>query len=185
MSFDVVVAVDRAWGIGKDNALPWPRLRGDLAHFKRVTSAASEGRHNAVVMGRRTWDSVGGKPLPNRTNVVISRRPLVVPAGVIAAGSLDDALAAVREVDGEAETTFVVGGAEIYRLAFDHPALRWVYLTRIDGAYACDTVIPDLDARGFVVDATWAGACDAVDNAVHYRIERLTGAPSSSTRRTT
>ena len=75
MSFDVVVAADQDWGIGKDNALPWPKLRGDLRHFKRITSTASEGRKNAIVMGRKTWESkeVGCAPLPNRVNVVVSR----------------------------------------------------------------------------------------------------------------
>src|SRR5262245_14683297 len=90
--FDIVLAADLDWGIGKDNALPWPKLRGDLQHFMRVTSTASEGRRNAVVMGRRTWQSkeVAGKPLPNRLNVVVSRSALAVPPGVIVAHSLDE-----------------------------------------------------------------------------------------------
>lgn len=165
--FDAVLAVDRTWGIGRDNQLPWPRLRGDLQHFKRVTSS---GATNAVIMGRKTWDSIDGKPLGGRTNVVISRRALVVPAGVIVVPSLDEAVAAAA---GAATDAFVIGGAQIYALAFAHPALRWVYLTRVDGAYACDTHVPDLDARGFVADLAWAGACSAEDNGVRYTIERL------------
>jgi dihydrofolate reductase len=168
--FDIVVAADREWGIGKDNALPWPKLKGDLAHFKRVTSDAPEGQRNAVIMGRRTWESaeVAGRPLPRRLNVVISRHTLTVPEGVIAAPSLDDALAAAAGV----ATTFVVGGAQVFREAIDHPALRYIYLTRVDGAFGTDTHLPDLDARGFVVDA-WAGACEGEDAGVRYRIERL------------
>src|SRR5512135_3645463 len=124
MSFDVVVAADREWGIGKSNGLPWPKLKGDLAHFKRVTSEASEGRRNAVIMGRRTWESaeVAGRPLPRRLNIVITRRGLTPPGGVLVVGSLDAALDAARE----AESTFVVGGAEIFREAFAHPQLRYV-----------------------------------------------------------
>lgn len=169
MNFDAVVAVDRAWGIGKDNALPWPRLKGDLQHFKRITTTASEGRINAVIMGRKTWDSVNGKPLPGRRNIVISRRALSLPTGVELSTSIDGALA----LTGDAESTFVIGGAEIYRLAFDHPGLRFVYLTRIDATYETDAHLPNLDDRGFVVDAGWAGACTLEDNGVHYRIERL------------
>jgi dihydrofolate reductase len=171
VSFDVVVAADLDWGIGRANALPWPRLRGDLAHFRRVTSEASEGRQNAVVMGRKTWASaeVQGKPLPRRVNVVISRLGVAVPEGVRAAGSLDAGLAAAAD----AETIFVVGGAEIFREAFAHPQLRYVYLTRVAGRFGCDAHIPDLDARGFLPDA-WPGACAAEDSGVAYRIERLT-----------
>ena len=174
MTFDVVVAADREWDIGKSNGLPWPKLKGDLAHFKRVTSEASEGRRNAVIMGRKTWESaeVAGRALPRRLNVVITRRGLTPPDGVVVVGSLDAALDAA----GEAETTFVVGGAEIFREAFAHPQLRFVYLTRVDGVFGCDTQIPDLDALGFQ-RTEWAGACEADENGIRYRIERLAPTP--------
>lgn len=169
--FDIVVAADLEWGIGKDSGLPWPKLSGDLQHFKRVTSACSEGKRNAIVMGRKTWDSkeVAGRPLPRRLNIVISRSAMTVPAGVLAARSLDEALAAVTD---DVETTFVVGGAQIFREAFEHAALRYVYLTRVEGRFGCDVMIPDLDARGFVA-VPWDGAMVGEDNGVRYRIERL------------
>ena len=174
MSFDVVLAADRDWGIGKtDGPLPWPRLSGDLAHFRRVTSDAPAGRRNAIVLGRRTWESpeVAGKPLPKRLNVVISRHGLSVVEGVIAVTSLDDALAAARR-DATVETIFVVGGGQIFQEAFADPRLERVYLTRIDGRFGCDITIPDLDSLGFVADS-WDGARDGEDNGVRYRIERL------------
>lgn len=170
--FDVVVAADRAWGIGKAGALPWPRLRGDLQHFKRVTTTTRDpARQNAVVMGRKTWESkeVAGQPLPNRRNVVVSRRSdLALPDGVVLAPSFDAALAAA----GDVEATFVLGGAELFRLAFEHAALRWIYLTRVDARYDCDTHIPDLEARGFRRDSAWPGEQAGEDNGVRYRIER-------------
>ena len=168
MTFDVVVAADLDWGIGKDSGLPWPRLKADLAHFKAITSTASAGRRNAIAMGRRTWESkeVAARPLPRRLNIVISRHTLIVPEGVVAATSLDDAL--VHR--GDAEAMFVVGGAEIFRQAFTHEALRWVYLTRVVGRFGCDTHIPDLDA-GFIADG-WPAA-EHEDGGVRYRIERL------------
>ena len=174
MSFDVVLAADRDWGIGKsDGPLPWPRLSGDLAHFRRVTSDAPAGRRNAIVLGRRTWESpeVAGKPLPKRLNVVISRHALSVVEGVIAVTSLDDALAAARR-DPTVETIFVVGGGQIFHEAFTDRRLARVYLTRIDGRFGCDIKIPDLDALGFVSDS-WDGTRDGEDNGVRYRIERL------------
>jgi dihydrofolate reductase len=169
VSFDVVVAADLDWGIGKDDGLPWPKLRGDLRHFKRITSTASEGRRNAIVMGRKTWESkeVDRRPLPNRVNVVVSRGAYEVPAGVVAARSLDEALAVPN-----VESVFVVGGAELIVAALERPDLRYVYLTRVESRYECDTKMPDLDARGFVRDA-WDGELDAHEHDVHFRIERL------------
>jgi dihydrofolate reductase len=167
--FDIVLAADLDWGIGKAGGLPWPKLRGDLQHFKRTTSTASEGRRNAVVMGRKTWESkeVAGKPLPNRLNVVVSHQALAVPPGVVLARSIDAAL----EVGG-VESIFVVGGAGLLRDAIDRPDLRFVYLTRIEQRFDCDVRIPDLDARGFVRDA-WEGEREAEEFDTRYRIERL------------
>jgi dihydrofolate reductase len=167
--FDIVLAADLDWGIGKANALPWPKLRGDLQHFKRVTSTATEGRRNAIVMGRKTWESkeVAGKPLINRLNVVVSRGALVVPAGVVVARSVDDAL-----TTGGVETIFVVGGAGLIREVIERTDLRYVYLTRIEQQFDCDVRIPDLDERGFVRDP-WDGERVTEEYDVRYRIERL------------
>jgi dihydrofolate reductase/thymidylate synthase len=170
VSFDVVVAADLDWGIGKDQSLPWPKLRGDLRHFKRITSTTSTpGRKNAIVMGRKTWQSkeVGERPLPDRLNVVVSRGELTVPPGVIPARSLDEALA-VRDV----ETVFVVGGAILLIEAIERRDLRYVYLTRIEERYDCDVRMPDLDARGFAKVA-WEGEQSGEEHGVRYRIERM------------
>lgn len=172
MSFDVVVAADLDWGIGKENGLPWPKLKGDMAHFRRITSAAAEGKLNAIIMGRKTWVSreMGGQPLPNRLNVVVTRQGVGVPEGVVVAGSLDAALMAARgdNIDG----VYLIGGAELIRHAIDHADLRWIYLTRIDARFGCETFIPDLDAAGFV-KVEWDGEQVCEDNGVRYRIERL------------
>ncbi|MEO7092626.1 MAG: dihydrofolate reductase [Polyangiales bacterium] len=172
MTFDVVVAADLDWGIGSANGLPWPKLSGDLAHFRRLTSAAAEGKRNAIVMGRKTWESteVKGRPLPKRLNVVISRSTLVVPDGVGAARSLDEALDATAAPD--IDTAFVVGGAQIFKEAFAHAALRFIYLTRVEGRFDCDTHIADLDALGFRA-VEWDGAFEGEDSGIRYRIERL------------
>lgn len=171
--FDVVIAVDRRWGIGKAQALPWPRLRGDQRHFRRLTSAASPGRCNAIVMGRRTWDSaeIAGRPLRDRLNVVVSRGEPAVPAGVLVAHSLDEALAAVAaRVD--VDHTYLVSGAGLLASALTHPALRYIYLTRVDATFDCDVRIPELDALGFV-HAPWDGEFASEDGGVRYRVERL------------
>ena len=170
--FDIVVAADLDWGIGKASGLPWPRLRGDLQHFKRITSTAADGKLTAIVMGRKTWQSaeVGSKPLPKRLNVVITRsHDFEVPADVAVANSLDAALEAAYGPD--IETVFVVGGAEIYREALGHPELRWIYLTRVEGHFACDAYLPNLDI-GFT-RVPWDGEQELEDNGVRYRFEKL------------
>ena len=167
--FDIVVAADLDWGIGKDNGLPWPKLRADLRHFKKTTSTASPGKRNAIVMGRKTWESkeVGSTPLPNRLNVVVSRSAYEVPAGVVAARTLDEALA-VPDV----ESIFLVGGANVLLEAIERPDLRHVYLTRVETRYDCDVRMPNLDQRGFVKQA-WEGELAAEEHEVKFRIQRL------------
>ncbi len=144
--FDVVVAADEAGGIGRDGDLAW-RLKGDMAYFKRLTSEAPEGQRNAVIMGRKTWDSIPERfrPLRRRHNIVITRNAaLPVPDGVGLAGSLDDALAQATAL--EAATTFVIGGATIYAQALERADCRRVYLTRVQGAFGCDAFLPPLPA---------------------------------------
>jgi dihydrofolate reductase len=167
--FDIVVAADLDWGIGKDNGLPWPKLRADLRHFKKTTSTASPGHRNAIVMGRKTWESkeVGCAPLPNRLNVVVTHNALEVPTGVVVARSLDEALS-VPDV----ESIFVVGGAGVIMASIDRPDLRHVYLTRVEGRFECDVKMPNLDERGFVKEA-WDGEIGAEEHEVKFRIQRL------------
>ena len=168
--FDVVVAADLDWGIGKDNGLPWPKLRADLRHFKKTTSTTvMAGKRNAIVMGRKTWESkeVGKAALPNRLNVVVSNSAYEVPAGVVAARSLDEALS-VPDV----ESIFIVGGAGVIVHALERDDLRFVYLTRVESRFECDVKMPNLDERGFVKDL-WDGELKAEEHEVKFRIERL------------
>jgi len=146
-TFDCVAAADAAGGIGKDNDLPWPRLSGDLAFLRRITSTAPPGTENVVIMGRVTWESVPSQkqPLPGRANVVVSRQALTLPPGVLLARSLEAALAVPA-----AAGRFVIGGAQLFRQAFAHPACRFLYLTRLQAIFACDAFLPPLD--GFTLD---------------------------------
>ncbi|MBI2388798.1 MAG: dihydrofolate reductase [Deltaproteobacteria bacterium] len=134
----LVVAVARNGVIGKDGGLPW-RIPEDLRHFKRVTVG------HAVIMGRKTWDSIG-RPLPDRRNIVVTRRPheLAVPAGVEVAGSFDEALSLARRTDDEPR---VIGGAELYRLAL--PCATRVFLTEVDRDVEGDAFLPPFDRSAF------------------------------------
>lgn len=148
-TFDCVVAADLGDGIGKDNDLPWPRLPTDLRHFRDLTSRAAAGRRNAVIMGRRTWDSVPAKlrPLPNRWNLIVSRGQPALAGDARVAPSLDQALALASAAD-DVDGVFVIGGGQLFAEAFAHPACRDVVLTRIDARFDCDAHIPDV-TRGF------------------------------------
>lgn len=137
MGLAAVVAVDDQRGIGKDGDLPW-RIPADMAHFKSLTIGSG---NNAVIMGRTTWQSIPARfrPLPNRLNIVLSRRGLEVPDGVEVAGSLPEAL----ERASDAEHVFAIGGAQVYQEAMRHPQCEALYITRVDGVFECDTYFPD------------------------------------------
>lgn len=123
--------------IGRDNALPW-RLPRDMKFFMTTTQG------HPVIMGRRTYESMG-RPLPRRTNIVVTRNPEYRLAGARVVADLPAALAeAERQCrrDG-VEEAFVIGGAELYRLAAER-ADR-LYVTRIDAEVAGDTYFPEID----------------------------------------
>ena len=127
-----VVAMARNGVIGKDNQLPW-RLPADLRHFKAVTMG------KPVVMGRRTYESIG-RPLPGRTNIVVTRDPAYTTEGCVVVHSVEEALTAT----GAAEEVMIIGGAELYRQLL--PRADRIYLTRIEEDVAGDTYFPQLDA---------------------------------------
>lgn len=126
----LIVAVAQNGVIGDRNALLW-HISEDLKHFKALTSG------HPVVMGRKTYESLG-RPLPNRTNVVISRQELEIP-GCRVVHSLDEALALFP---GD-EEVFIIGGAQIYAEAL--PRADRFYLTRVFHDYEGDTRFPEWD----------------------------------------
>jgi dihydrofolate reductase len=126
----IIVATDSNMGIGVNNALPW-RLPEDLAYFKRTTSG------HAIIMGRKSFESIG-RPLPNRRNIVISRNTAWTHEGVECVHSLE---AAMQLVEGQ--DAFVIGGAEIYKLAL--PYVDRLLVTEIDRRFDCDAFFPAID----------------------------------------
>jgi dihydrofolate reductase len=128
----MIAAMGRNRVIGSQGQLPW-KLRDDLRLFRENTTG------HAVVMGRKTWDTLD-KPLPNRTNIVLTRQPdLDVPTGVHVVRELDQALALCAE-DSE---PFIVGGGQVYRLFLPH-ATR-IHLSIVDLEPPGDATFPELD----------------------------------------
>jgi dihydrofolate reductase len=146
VKFSIVVAADKKLGIGKDNTLPW-RLQGDLKFFKKLTTQAPSGKQNAVIMGRKTWDSLPErfKPLPDRLNIVVSRKKdLMLPDDCQLVHSLDEAFKLCRANPDLAEI-FVIGGGEIFSQALEHSDLKRVYLTEIEEDFHCDRFFPSYE----------------------------------------
>lgn len=126
----IIVATDERGAIGRDGGLPW-RLPDDLRRFKALTMG------KPIVMGRKTWDSIG-KPLPGRHNIVVTRDAGLALEGATVVNSLDAAIAAA----GDVPEICIIGGAEIYRLAL--PATDVIHLTRVHAAVVADTYFPEL-----------------------------------------
>jgi len=131
----LIVAIAANGVIGKDNALPW-HIPEDLKWFKENTLG------KPVIMGRRTWDSIG-RPLPKRPNIVVTRQGDWRADGAHAAHSLDEALALAARLAPEAAELMVIGGNALFAEAL--PRAARLYLTEIARAYDGDTVFPPLD----------------------------------------
>ena len=131
----LIAAVARNGAIGKNNQL-LVHLPGDLPRFKKLTLGCP------VIMGRKTWDSIG-RPLPQRRNIVITRNTLWQADGAEAAASVAAALASVA---GEPKA-FVIGGAQIYAQAL--PLADELVLTEIDADFEGDVFFPEWDRTGF------------------------------------
>jgi dihydrofolate reductase len=134
----LVLAMDAQRGIGVDNTLPW-RLPEDMAHFKRVTTG------HPVIMGRKTFDSIG-RPLPGRRNIVITRNREWRHDGVETAASLDEAIALAGI--GAAS---IIGGAQVFAEAMG-VADRMI-VTHIEHTYRCDTFFPPIDPAAWRASA--------------------------------
>lgn len=129
--FAVIVAVAANGVIGDGNRLPW-RLPADLRHFRALTTG------HAIIMGRRTWESLPGA-LPGRQSIVVSRDASYAAAGADVVTSLEDALRAVRMP----APAFCIGGGELYRAAL--PKATTLYLTEIHREYPGDVFFPPPD----------------------------------------
>ena len=130
----LIVAYGRNGEIGAHGDLPWGRnLPGDLAQFKRRTTGGS------IIMGRRTFESIGKRPLPDRENIVVSSTPAGV-SGVLTALSLESAYALARY------PIFIIGGARLYRAAL--PTVDVIYATEVDATFPdADTFFPKLSSE--------------------------------------
>ncbi|GAA4350098.1 dihydrofolate reductase [Microbacterium rhizosphaerae] len=151
--------------IGAEGGMPW-HVPEDFAHFKELTLGSP------VVMGRRTWDSLPDRfrPLPGRANIVVTRNPEWSADGAVRAASLDEALADAEERVGDADTVWVIGGAELFGLAMaDADVLE---VTELDLEVAGDTFAPDRDGWRVVAAEPGRDAWSTSRTGIRYRFLR-------------
>lgn len=127
----MIVAVDETRAIGKDNRLLW-NIPEDLKRFKELTTG------HAVIMGENTYHSIG-RPLPNRTNIIVTLNIELELPGCLVVHSIEEALERAKEK--ELEEVFVIGGASIYKQFL--PLIERLYLTLVQGTHEADTFFPD------------------------------------------
>ncbi|PKQ65882.1 hypothetical protein BZG02_02445 [Labilibaculum filiforme] len=133
MNISIIVAVSRNQVIGKDNQLIW-KLSADLKRFKALTTG------HTIIMGRKTFESIG-KPLPNRTSVIITRQADYAVEGCVVANSLEEALAK----SADQEEVFIIGGGTIYKEAI--AMANKVYYTKVHKNFEGDTFFPVMDTK--------------------------------------
>ena len=137
MTINAILAHDEHYAIGEKNGLPWPRSDADMKWFQDCTKG------HVVVMGRRTWESLGEKKLPKRVNVVVTRSRL--NGGVpdkVCSGSMKDILSSLEKEYPHLKI-WIIGGAEIYKQAL--PFCDNIYVTQFKGSFEADTFFPVSD----------------------------------------
>ena len=152
--FKLIVAVCENNGIGKNNNLPW-RLKSEMAYFARMTKDVKcSTKQNAVIMGRKTWESIPEKfrPLKGRLNIVLSSLPterISDNKDVLVCKSYEEAVLRVSDMseDNRIESCWIIGGSSVYEEAMKNPRLDRIYLTKIMKNFDCDTYFPNIDSE--------------------------------------
>lgn len=133
MTVNAILAHDDKYGIGKNGGLPWPHNSSDMKWFRECTNG------HVVVMGRKTWESLGSKKLPNRTNIVVTRSEIEGDPDCKYNGDMTK-LVSLLKVEYPDLKTWIIGGADIYKQTL--PLCDSIYLTHLKGDYECDTFVP-------------------------------------------
>ncbi|MCL4128488.1 UNVERIFIED_CONTAM: hypothetical protein GTU68_044327 [Idotea baltica] len=131
----IIAAIAKNNALGKNNDLIW-HLPADLKRFKKITTG------HYIIMGRNTFESIG-KPLPNRTTIIITRNKDYFKDGCLIAHSLEQAL----ELAKEEEHVFLIGGAQIYKYAMEHNLVDFLDITLVHHEFEADVYFPEIDTN--------------------------------------
>ena len=144
MGVNIIVAYCNGNGIGKNNALPW-YIPQDLKHFSKLT----KGNNNMIVMGRKTWDSLPRKPLPKRFNAIVSNHLMIDNETTKTFKSLTQVVDFYRQ--NGYETLWVIGGAEIYKMALALDIVDEIHVTEIEEKHDCDVFFSEISKDSFKI----------------------------------
>lgn len=153
---NVIAAVDQSMGIGLNGVLPW-NIKREFQYFLKMISTAKSGKRNAVIMGRKTWDTmehVTQKPFKGVLNIVLSRslsQHSINYADTLVLDSLESAIACLSQPSfRNIDQVWVVGGAQVYERALKSQNFHRLYLTRINRNYECDSFFPSFKEDDYV-----------------------------------
>lgn len=164
MKLALIVAAAANNVIGNENRLPW-HLPADLKYFKAQTLG------KPIIMGRKTFESIG-KPLPGRTNIVVTRQPAWnAPENVLVAHDLDAAIGLAENVAPGADEAMIIGGAEIYRASINRA--QKIYLTRIEKNFSGDAYFPELSPEEWLKVSAIDGEPDSSEPHQFLVFERI------------
>jgi dihydrofolate reductase len=136
---NMIAAISKRGGIGLNNKIPW-NLRADLVNFKKATVGYG---NNSVIMGRKTWESLDGKHLSERKNIVVSSKLDNKDNNIKVVSSLDKAL--MYNYNNGYDAAWIIGGSRIYDEALATHKVSGLYITRVDTDTVCDTFFPHIN----------------------------------------
>lgn len=168
--FQIIVAKDAENGIGKDGNIPWS-IKEDMNQFRKITRGDISDRKNAVIMGRKTYESIG-KLLPGRINIIITSRDLEIDA--IICKSVQESIDYVLN-NCDIENAFVIGGSMIYSEFIEHPICNVIHVTQIPFTYGCDVFFPSIPSGFQLVESEVGKLSDSMDTKYSFlRYEYVT-----------
>ena len=140
MNINLIVAVCNGRGMGLNNDIPWC-YPSDLRYFSKLTKGSG---NNAIIMGRKTWESLPRKPLPKRENIILSRdiSNIQLLGEELYFDSLSRSIEHCKEKNKD--EVWIIGGLEIYKLALESKIVDHIYITEIDDNFTCDIFFPEI-----------------------------------------
>ena len=163
MKIHIIAAIDAMRGIGKDGGIPWS-CKPDLRFFSKQTKGNG---YNAVIMGKKTWDSLPRKPLPSRANFVLSRSVPQLPEDSLGHDRVffNDIDRLKTHCENKFEEVWIIGGEAIYKLFINDPSVDAIYVTNIPGTFDCDTFFPEIPAQ--FTKKKSVSLCDNTDISIY------------------
>ena len=168
--YSIIVATDSENGISKDNKIPW-KLKKDLKFFKDITTTFPEGKQNIIIMGRKTFESMGSRVLPNRINIILTRQIGYSVSNAFVFSSLESAIAYIQSIDLK-HKVFIIGGQDIYEEALQKLDIQDLYKTVLTTSFDCDRFFPDISNQFNMKEILVTDSEDKVFYRIEYWIKK-------------